>query len=199
MRLALLAALFSVALPACRKAPDQDLERAKGPSPGEPDRRRALALAALGRYPEAEAAAADAITRDAELGPAYALYGSLVARRDAIEEAEQALSRARRWAPDSPSTLLLELEIAARSGDAPRERAAKGRLMARSPGEPPLRHQRALALLRTGDAPGAAEEARICLGLAAGNPPCTCVLGMAAAKLGGPPAPLPAACAGQER
>ena len=85
MRSALLAVLLAIALPACRKAPEPIARRAE--TAGEPDRRRALALEALGRYREAEAAVADAIMRDPELGPAYALYGSLVVRRDAIEEA----------------------------------------------------------------------------------------------------------------
>jgi tetratricopeptide (TPR) repeat protein len=79
---------------------------------------RALALEALGRFPEAEASAAEAITWDPAMGPAYALYGRLVLRRGEVEQAIHALSRAQRYAPSDPSTLRLDQELAARTSPA---------------------------------------------------------------------------------
>ena len=172
-----------------------DQARALGEQAGELDRRRAMALEALGRFPEAEAAAAAAITRDPQLGPAYALYGGLMVRRGAFEEAEHALERARRWSPDSPSTLLLEIELAAKNGDVARELAAEGRLVDRYPAEPRFRYRRALTLMKKGDAAGAVEDARVCLRLQPGNMQCLCLAGNAAVKLGQmPPVNAEAAC-----
>jgi tetratricopeptide (TPR) repeat protein len=161
-----------------------DQARALGEQAGELDRRRAMALEALGRFPEAEAAAAAAITRDPELGPAYALYGGLMVRRGSWEEAEHALTRAQRWAPESPSTLLLEVELASKLGQTGRELEAETRLIERYPAEPRFRYRLGQTLLRIGDAEFAAREARICLELAPGNLQCRCLAGMAAAKLG---------------
>jgi tetratricopeptide (TPR) repeat protein len=162
-----------------------DEARRLGEQAGELDRRRAMALEALGRYREAEAAAAEAITRDPQLGPAYALYGGLVVRRGAIEEAEHALERARRWAPNNPSTFLLEVEIAEKTGDTGREREALARLTVRYPLEPRFHYRSAVTELRGGDAELAASHVRLCLQLAPGNAQCLCLAGKAAERMGG--------------
>jgi tetratricopeptide (TPR) repeat protein len=162
-----------------------DEARALGEQAGELDRRRAMALEALGRHDEAEAAVVEALRREPDLGAAHALYGGLLVRRGALAEAERALSAAQRWAPERPSTLLLEIELAAKSGDLRREVLTEGRLIARFPAEPRFRYRRGLTLLMANDARGAAAEAAQCLRLAPGNPQCACLEGRAAVAAGG--------------
>jgi tetratricopeptide (TPR) repeat protein len=162
-----------------------DEARTLGEQAGELDRRRAMALEALGRLPEAEAAAAEAVRRDPELGAGYALLGGLLVKRGAVAEAERALARARTLEPDRPSTLLLEVELAAATGDVARELAAEERLLERYPREPRFHHRRALTLLRAGRNGEAAASARQCLRLAAAQPQCACALGRALVVEGG--------------
>jgi tetratricopeptide (TPR) repeat protein len=111
-----------------------DEARTLGEEAGELDRRRAMALEALGRFEEAEAAVAEGLRRDPELGSAHALYGGLLVRRGALTEAQRELALAQRWTPERPSTLLLEIELAAKQGDRLHEVMAEGRLIARYPG-----------------------------------------------------------------
>jgi tetratricopeptide (TPR) repeat protein len=162
-----------------------DEARALGEQAGELDRRRAMALEALGRFEEAETAVAEALRRDPDLGSAHALQGGLLLRRGAVAEAEQALARAQRADPERPSTLLLEIELAAKRGDLRHELLAEGRLIARFPAEPRFRYRRGLTLLQAKDARGAAEEAQACLRLAPGTPQCACLAGQAAVAAGG--------------
>jgi tetratricopeptide (TPR) repeat protein len=162
-----------------------DEARALGEQAGELDRRRAMALEALGRFDDAEAATVEALRRDPELGAAHALYGGLLVRRGALAEAERELALAQRWEPERPSTLLLEIELAASRGDLRHELIAEGRLIARYPAEPRFRYRRGLTLLRAGDARGAAEEAAVCARLAPGSPQCACLAGRAATTDGG--------------
>jgi tetratricopeptide (TPR) repeat protein len=153
-----------------------DAARADGEQAGELDRRRAMALEELGRFDEAERAVREALARDAELGAAHALLGGLLVRRGALDEAEGALLRARRWQPENPSTWLLQIELAAARRDPGRELAAEEQLLARFPAEPRFHFKRAGTLLRTGARAEAASEARACLRLAPGQPQCACVL-----------------------
>jgi tetratricopeptide (TPR) repeat protein len=162
-----------------------DEARALGEQAGELDRRRAMALEALGRFGEAEAAVVEALRRDPELGSAHALRGGLLVRRGALAEAERELALAQRWDPERPSTLLLEIEVAAKRGDPRHELIAEGRLIARYPAEPRFRYRRGLTLLQANDARGAAEEAAQCLRLAPGNSQCACLAGRAAVAAGG--------------
>jgi tetratricopeptide (TPR) repeat protein len=153
-----------------------DEARALGENAGELDRRRAMALEALGRFDEAETAVTMALARSPELGTAHALRGGLLARRGAVAEAERELAAAARLEPTHPSTLLLEIEIAAARGDTTRELVAEMRLIERHPAEPRFYYRRALTRQRSGDAAGAAADARACLGLAPEQPQCRCLL-----------------------
>ena len=159
--------------------------RRLGEQAGELDRRRAMALEALGRFDEAEAAVAEGLRRDPELGAAHALYGGLLVRRGALTEAQRELVLAQRWEPERPSTLLLEIEVAAKQGDRRHELIAEGRLIARYPGEARFRYRRGVTLLEMGDGRGAAEEAGECLRLAPGSVQCLCLAGRARVMLGG--------------
>jgi tetratricopeptide (TPR) repeat protein len=170
-----------------RGLPDEALvhleeARTLGEQAGELDRRRAMALEALGRWEEAEAAAAQAVRRAPALGPAHALRGGLLLRLRGVGPAEEELALARRYDPEGVSTLLLEAQVAARAGDGPRELAATGRLVARFPREPRFWYQRGEAQLRGGDAPGAAASAEACLRLSPGQVQCLCLGSRAAGE-----------------
>jgi hypothetical protein len=173
-----------------------DEARALGEQAGELDRRRAMALEALGRREEAEEAAREAVRRDPELGAAHALYGGLLVSRGALVEAEGELVLARRWEPERPSTLLLEVALAAARGEAARELAAEEALIARFPAEPRFRHRHAETLLRLQRWTDAAAEAHECLRLAPGQAQCACTAGRASTGAGrSPTAAELAACA----
>jgi tetratricopeptide (TPR) repeat protein len=156
-----------------------DEARALGEMAGELDRRRAMALEALGRFAEAEGAARAALERDPTLGSAHALLGGLLARRGDLGGAASALKNAQRLEPRAPSTLLLAAEIATREGDFSRALVAHDALIARYPAEARFRYQRGLAFLAMGDAAAAASDARHCLTLAREQPQCACLLGRA--------------------
>jgi Tfp pilus assembly protein PilF len=162
----------------------EHFQRAQALGDGGADllRRQAVALEALGAWPEAEGRAAAALARtsatDARAGQLHALLGSLRARRGALARAREDLVRARELGPDNASTLLLEAQIARTGGDLRAALAAETRLAARYPHEPRFRYQRGLTLLLSGD-PAAVTEARECLRFSPEQPQCLCLLGRA--------------------
>lgn len=160
-----------------------DEARALGENAGELDRRRAMALEALGRVGDAESAVVTALARDPNLATAHALYGGLLLRRGVLAAAEAELSQARALAPTHPSSLLLEAEIAMARRDFARALAAENQLVARYPAEPRFHFKRAQTLFAARDA-GAIGSARECLRLAPAHPQCACLLGRALVATG---------------
>lgn len=107
--------------------------------------------------PELALRAADgALRRAPDLAPALVLKGALLVEEGRDTEAEAALRAAAEADPRLAQPQALLGQMAARRGDWAGAREAFGRSLDLDPGQPELRHDRALAALAMGD-PGAAE------------------------------------------
>jgi Tfp pilus assembly protein PilF len=156
-----------------------ELERARSLGRGGADLslRRGMALAALDRHAEAEAAVLAALAEDPGLHRAHAVLGEILIRLGKIPEAKRELASARALTPEHPSTALLEGALAYAEGRLRDAASAYAALAARFPSQARFQFLAAQSAERAGDRAAAKEHARKCLQLAPEQEQCREITG----------------------